>query len=358
MPSEPTYRQLWQSIMHYGEFDRMPVVHWTTWPEAHLEWLQQGLPENVSHHQYLNASPMWSGVPVNTGLFPGFEEKTIEETAEYRIFRQGDGVVAQHWKNRSCIPHYIDFTMKDRAGWPEYKKRLQPCRERVPADLDEQLKKLKDSRQPVCIGTGSMVGWTRDWMGVENMAYACADDPTLIAEIADTVAELVCWAIDQVKGKVTIDVGLGWEDICFKNGPLVSPRIFKQCCVPAYRKVTDKLAEAGCDLYMVDCDGKVDALAPLWLEGGVNVLFPIEIGTWQADPMAYRRKYGKTLRIFGGIDKRELTKGRAAIDAEIARRVPLMKDGGFIPLPDHLVIPGTPLADYRYYLDGIRKLRF
>jgi hypothetical protein len=358
MRAEPTYRQLWQSIMHYNEFDRMPAVHWTTWPETHKEWLDQGLPENMAEHDYLGAWRMWAGVPVNLGLYPPFEEKTIEETDSYRIFRQSDGVIAQHWKGKSCIPHYIDFTMKDRRGWPEYKKRLQPCKERVAADLDEKLKQLADSKVPVCIGTGSMIGWTRDWMGVENLAYACADDPALIAEIADTVADLVCWGIDQVKGKVQIDVGLGWEDICFKSGPLVSPPIFEQCCVPAYRKVADKLAEAGCDLYMVDCDGKVDDLAPLWLEGGVNVLFPIEIGTWQADPMNFRRRYGRQLRIFGGIDKRALARGRKAIDAEIERRIPLMKEGGFIPLPDHLIIPGTPLKDYKYYIDRIRKLRF
>jgi len=358
MSNEPTYRELFNTIMHYGEFDRMPVVHWTTWPEANQEWLAQGLPEDTSQHEYLDASPMWSGIPINLGLMPAFEEETIEETDEYRIFRQGDGVIAQHWKGRSCIPHYIDFTMKDRSGWDQYKKRLQPSADRIAPDLDEKLAQLADSQQPVCFSTGSMVGWTRDWMGVVNLGYTCADDPDLIGEVADTVADLICWGIDQVKGKVTIDIGLGWEDICFKTGPLVSPRIFKQCCVPAYRKVADKLAEAGCDLYMVDSDGDVTELVPLWLEGGVNVMFPIEIGTWHADPMAFRKRHGKELRVFGGVNKLELTKGRDAIDAEIARRIPLMKDGGFVPLPDHLIIPGTPLDDYRYYLDQIRELRF
>jgi len=358
MSPEPTCRELFREIMHYGEFDRMPAVHWTTWPETHQEWLAQGLPEDVSEHEHLDACGMWAGVPVGIGLHPGFEEETIEETDEYRIFRQTDGVIAQHWKGRSCIPHYIDFTMKDRSGWEQYRERLQPDPARLPEDFDERIEKLRDSDLPVTIGTGSMVGWTRNWMGVVNLAYACADDPELIAEIADTVADLVCWAIDQVDGRVEIDVGLGWEDICFKTGPLVSPGIFERCCVPAYRKVADRLAQAGCDLYMVDSDGKVDDLVPLWLKGGVNVMFPIEIGTWQADPMAYREQYGRELRVYGGIDKLQLTKGREAIDAEIQRRLPLMRAGGFVPLPDHLIVPGTPLEDYRYYLDRIRELRF
>jgi uroporphyrinogen decarboxylase len=102
----------------------------------------------------------------------------------------------------------------------------------------------------------------------------------------------------------------------------------------------------------------IDDLIPLWIEGGVNVMFPVEIGAWQADPMAMRRRYGKALRIYGGINKIEIARGRAAIDAEIKRRLPLMRAGGCVPLPDHLVIPETSLDDYRYYLDRIRALRF
>ena len=69
----------------------------------------------------------------------------------------------------------------------------------------------------------------------------------------------------------------------------------------------------------------------MWLEGGVNVMFPIEIGTWNADPMAFRREYGRELRILGGINKLALEQDRKAIDAEIERRKPLMAEGGFIP---------------------------
>jgi uroporphyrinogen-III decarboxylase len=71
-----------------------------------------------------------------------------------------------------------------------------------------------------------------------------------------------------------------------------------------------------------------------------------------------RTRYGRELRIIGGIDKREIAKGRAAIDAEIERRLPLMREGGYIPAPDHEIIPGTSLQDYQYYVESIRALRF
>jgi len=354
-----TPRELFQNIMHYGEYHRMPVWHWTGWAETLERWKQEGMPEDPAKHlEYLNAESMPSGVPVDLGLRPGFPEETLEETATYKLIRQSDGVVAKHSKVGSTIPQYTDFLLRDRSMWPEYKKRLQPDPQRIPDRIDETLANLEASNQPISFPTGSMVGWLRNWMGARNFCVTCCEDPDFVAEVADTVANLVCWGIDQIAPKIPIDMGWGWEDICFKTGPLIQPWAFQYAAVPGYRKISDKLRSYGCDLHVIDSDGRIDELVPLWLEGGVNVLFPVEIGTWQADPMAFRRKYGKELRIIGGIDKLVLERGRAAIDAEIARRKPLMAEGGFVPLPDHIITPGTPLQDYRYYLDRIRSLRF
>lgn len=351
-------RELWNAIMRYEDFDRMPVLHWKGWPELYEEWYAQGMPRDASEHEYLNASPLSAWVGFDIHLFPLFEEETIEETDEYRIFRQNDGVIAQHWKNQSCIPRYIDYTLKDASGWDEYKRRLQPDPRRIPANLDEQIAYAKSTGMPICVNTAAMIGWIRNWMGVENMSYLAYDNRELLAEMVDTIANLVVWQLDHILPKVKVDLGWGWEDICFRSGPLISPEIFKEVAGPGYRKIADKLREHGCDFYLVDCDGLIDHLVPHWLDSGVNIMFPIEIGAWEADPMAFRRQYGRELRVLGGINKLEIVKGRAAIDAEIARRLPLMKEGGFIPLPDHLIVPGTGLDDYKYYLEQIRALRF
>lgn len=351
-------RELFNAIMHYDDFDRMPVFHWTSWPETHREWIEQGMPEDVPEHVYFNASPITHSVGVDIGLHPLFEEEVLEETNAWRIIRQNDGVIAQHWKDQSCIPKFIDYTLKGEDGWEEYKKRLQPCPSRIPENLAERIESAKSATVPVSVPTGSMIGWIRNWMGVENLAYLCYDNRDLLKEMVDTIADLVIWGLEQVLPHVKVDLGWGWEDICFRTGPLISPDIFKEVAVPAYSRIAQKLREYGCDLYLVDCDGLIEHLIPHWLEAGVNVMFPLEIGAWQADPMELRRRFGKELLIFGGIDKRALAQGRAAIDAEIERRLPIMKEGGFVALPDHLIIPGTPLEDYKYYLERIRSLTF
>ena len=355
-----TYRELWQNIMNYGRFDRMPVVHWTGWDETLERWKTEGMPEGVNQHQFFNAVPHFTMIWTNIDLFPAFDEELIEDTDEYRIFRDRAGVIQQDWKHKSCIPHFIDFTLKEAKDWPEYKKRLQPDPARIPADIDERVRQVEASGLPIAVFTASMMGWIRNWMGVQNMSYLMFDAPDCYADMVMTLADLTCWMLDQVLPKLSApaDLGFGWEDICGKTGPLVSPSIFDRYVAPGYRKIRDKLEQHGVKMLGIDSDGWVEPLVEHWLDAGVNLQFPIEHGTWAATPEDIRRKFGPKVRILGGFDKLVLEHGRDAIDAEIEKHIPLMKEGGFIMMPDHLITPGVPLDDYRYYLDKIRELRF
>lgn len=338
----------------------MPVLHWAGWTETRERWIKEGMPADADEHAYFNAAPHWYPIPVDLYLYPAFEEEVIEETDEYRIRKTGEGIIQQEWKNKSCIPHFVDFTLKTAQDWPEYKKRLQPHPGRIPADIELELKKAEESELPIVFPNVSMMGWIRNWMGITNMSYLMYDEPEVYADMVNTLADLACWAIDGTlpKMKTKPDMGFGWEDICGKSGPLVSPEIFKRCVAPGYRKVREKLEGYGVKLLGIDSDGYVAPLVGLWLESGVNCQFPIEIGTWNADSMEFRKKYGKELRVIGGFNKLVLEKGPAEIDAEIERRLPLMKEGGFVVMPDHLITPGTSLANYKYYLERIRNLRF
>jgi uroporphyrinogen decarboxylase len=158
--------------------------------------------------------------------------------------------------------------------------------------------------------------------------------------------------------RVTPDMGFGWEDICGKSGPLVSPSIFAQFVAPGYRKIRDKLESYGVRLLGIDSDGDVKQLLGPWLEAGVNVQFPIEVGAWKAEAMNYRKQYGKELRVIGHFDKLTLEQSQDAVLAELDRLKPLMQDGGFMMMPDHLITPGVSLDMYRWYLDQVRDLRF
>ena len=44
-----------------------------------------------------------------------------------------------------------------------------------------------------------------------------------------------------------------------------------------------------------------------------------------------RSRYGKKIAFYGGIDKRAMAEGGAVLEGEIARILPVIRDGGFIP---------------------------
>ena len=357
------YRKLFQKIMNYGQFDRMPVIHWCGWDETHKRWYEEGYPKDCNAHDYFGAVPQWTSFGANLSIFPRFEKKTIEETEEYRIFSDSAGVICQDWKKKSCIPRFIDFTLKTAKDWPQFKKRLQPDPARIPDDIEQRIRDADNSGLPIAIDVASMMGWIRNWMGVENMSYLMYDNPEVYTDMVNTLADLTCWSLDEIlpiaKAQgVVPDMGFGWEDICGKTGPLVSPLIFNQCVAQGYRKMRDKLESYGVHLLGLDSDGMVEPLIPAWMVAGVNVFFPIEPGTWKATPEHMRKRFGKEICIIGGFDKLVLEKDFAAIDAELESHISLMKKGGFILMPDHLITPGTPLENYKYYLDRVRQLRF
>ena len=151
------------------------------------------------------------------------------------------------------------------------------------------------------------------------------------------------------------DFGHFWEDICFKNGPLINPKVFRTKVGPHYRRITDLLRGHGITLVSLDCDGWIDALAPIWLENGVNVMFPIEVGTWNASIAPWREKYGREVRGIGGMRKYIFAQDYAAVDAEIERLKPLVDLGGYLPCPDHRLPADCKWENVQYYCERMRK---
>jgi uroporphyrinogen decarboxylase len=111
----------------------------------------------------------------------------------------------------------------------------------------------------------------------------------------------------------------------------------------------------GVKFFGLDSDGNIDPLIPVWMDSGIDILYPFEVQA-DMDVLAVRRKYGRDLRIWGGVDKRPLAIGHDAIDQELERVKPLIADGGYIPMLDHSATPDTPYENYRYFLNRLKMV--
>jgi uroporphyrinogen decarboxylase len=153
----------------------------------------------------------------------------------------------------------------------------------------------------------------------------------------------------------SIDCVTIWEDMAYKNGPLISPNFFRKFMLPGYRDLTGFLRKNNVGSILVDSDGDVTLLIPLLLEGGVDGIYPLEAQAGM-DAVALRKQYGKRLVLIGNMDKTAMAKGRDSIEKEIERKIPYLKEqGGYIPSTDHLVPPDVSYQNYQYYLQFIRK---
>lgn len=152
-----------------------------------------------------------------------------------------------------------------------------------------------------------------------------------------------------------IDVFGFWEDMAYKNGPLLNPKLVRKYMLPRYNRVVKFLNSYGVRWISLDSDGNINSLIPIWLEAGINVLYPFEVQAGM-DVIKVRKTYGRELRIWGGIDKRAIAAGPSAIDAELERVAPLMKEGGYVPAPDHSLPPDVSFYNYCYYMEKLKAL--
>jgi uroporphyrinogen decarboxylase len=359
-----TNREKFLSVINSLPNAEMPVVHFGYWDETVEKWKAEG---------YAKAEDSWGDISSklgfdfgygecfagSTALFPAFDVKTVKEFPDgSRHVLNHEGVIELQKPGVVSIPSEIGHTLTDRASWEKhYLPRLQFSEDRL--DLS-WLQGYASADQPLGLYAGSFYGTIRNWFGIVGLSYIALDDEELYDEVIRTVGDLAYSVVGLALEKaaslgITFDYLHFWEDICFNTGPLVNPLVFAEKTGPYYKKTTDLGRRYGVKIFSLDCDGKIDELLPVWLDNGVNTMFPIEVGTWGASIAPWRERYGSGVLGVGGMDKRVFAHGRSAVDAEIERLKPLAALGGFIPCPDHRIPPDAEWDTVRYYCEKMRE---
>jgi hypothetical protein len=286
---------------------------------------------------------------------PLMEMGIWEETAEDEVVSDARGVTFRQRKRHKTIPQYLRFPVETMADYEKLASRLDGADPgRYPADFDEDLRNRRGRGEIVGISFPAFFGFPREIMGLENWCAAFYEQPELVERI---IADRVRFFKDvyaRLLATAAVDLVQVWEDMAYKTASLISPALVCRYMLPAYREIVACMRCSGVKLIMVDCDGHVAELLPLWLEAGIDGTHPCEIAAG-SDPLLLRRTFPR-VRLFGGMDKRVLCQGREAVDAELDRVMPLVREGAFIPMLDHFVAPDMPWDTYRYYVDRRRAL--
>jgi uroporphyrinogen-III decarboxylase len=339
----------------FGRPDRIPLAPGGARKSTKDRWLKEGLPEeqrkDTQRYAYILAGGKlpWEesgpGFKVNERMNPPFEEKVIEKNERTQI--------VQDWKGNICeigaeygleyLRHAIDFVtrrwikcpVENRADWADMKRRYDASEPmRLPEDPVAAGREIANRTYPLTLSFSGPFWQVREWMGFENTCMALIDDPALVHEMIEFWEEYVAALMKRTFQYYIPDEVHISEDMAYKSFSMISPAMCREFLMPTWKRWGEIARSAGVKIYAVDSDGFIGELIPLWIESGLNACDPIEVAAGN-DIVDFSRRFGRNMAYRGGIDKRCIAEGGAAIENEMKRVIPAIKAGGFIPGCDH-----------------------
>jgi len=386
-------RNRFLATMALEPVDRAPLWEYGYWAETVRRWYREGLPKEVGlpEHpdlvsvagegspwddtnlpgtardkdvaQAMGFDPGLRRLPLTMLAYPPFETRILKEYDDIIIWQDSKGVIRRDKKDHSSISELIDGPIKTRENWERYKsERLRPSLEgRLPTDWAEQRERLRQRDFPLAIGSfGGQFGFfhtLRYLLGPTDLLYKLHDDAELVQGMMNDLTDFWCALCDQVLSQVPADFAFYNEDMAFKNGPFISPAMFRRFLLPCYQKLNAVLRSHGTRVIFVDSDGDNWKLIPLFLEGGVTGLFPLEAAA-HMDAWKLRQAFPR-LQMMGGVDKRAVAAGKATIDQVLEATIrPALASGGYVPMIDHLAPPDISWDNFCYYRLRLREMTF
>ncbi len=345
--------------LRFQPTDRPPLLEAGPWEATVRRWMAESGRSREEALAWQGECDSRVDAGVDFAMIPPFEERVVAEDAETTTRTDRMGQVYREFKDNPerSMPEFIGFPVQERRDWEQVKRRFDPIvPERYPADWTGRVAHWR-REQPILrlygyvanyYGGPSLFGFVRMLLGPERALYAFHDDPALVEDMMETITDFSIALLERALREAPVTYVQFWEDMAYKTGPLISPAMVRRFMLPRYRRIVETVRAAGVDVIVVDSDGDVSELIPLWLEAGINGVEPLEQAAGN-DLRAYRREYGRDLLMLGGIDKRALAQGRQAIDRELAEKLPLAREGGYLPMVDHGIPPDVSWENWRYY---------
>lgn len=335
--------------------DKYPFIPGGPRESTLKRWRSEGLPENTDWFDFLRDTiniPIERtydpkiALPTLFGMNPSFEEKVLEHKNGHYLVQDIHGAIveisdeydvtylrsAKDFVTRA----WHKFPIETPTDWPDIKRRYNvEDPRRYPKEMTKTAKIFSQRNTPLVIAIPGPFWKLRDWIGFENLCMLMVENPNFVEEMTEFWKHFVLGILERYQRYITFDSVIINEDMAYKGKSMISPAMARRFLKPSWSAWTDLLKKSGCPVVMLDSDGYIGELIPLWIETGINACIPVEVAAGN-DIVAFRKKFGKNIAYQGGIDKRAIAKGGKVIEKELFRVIPpFLEEGGFIPSCDH-----------------------
>jgi uroporphyrinogen decarboxylase len=289
----------------------------------------------------------------------GFSE-TVEETAEWKVTRNGAGAALKFWKNKSGTPEHVDFRMTSRHVWErDYRPHMLALdRERVNIKgTREALDRRRKEGLWTHFGNLFVFENMRRSLGDLCMYRSVLDDPEWIHDYNRVHTDFYKAHYKLLFDEAGLPDGIWmYEDLGYNKGLFMSPRVLEELFFPYFKEAVDFFHSYGLPVTLHTCGSTREAL-PMIAAAGFDGLNPMERAAGN-DPFEYARKYRDSFVFVGGFDKRILE----THDKELIRRETLdylrrMKHLGarLILASDHSISTNTDYSDFLCFAQAYRE---
>jgi len=342
------------NILQRNPVDRIGLYE-HFWGDTQNKWVSQGHiqeGENLADHFGFDFA---AAGPFNLLADLDFQEEIIEEDEETILKKDGNLAILRRHKLHDTTPEHVDFTVDNREKWEELiKPHLTPQRRRINFAAYRETKAKAADLQTFFACNGIQVfELMHPVCGHEHMLMGMCLDPDWIKDMVETYSDLLVNLMDILfaeEGKP--DCLWFYEDMGYKNHPFLSPDMYDEIILPGHKKCFDYVHSLGIPVVLHSC-GYVAPLVPGFIKAGIDCLQVIEVKAGM-DLLQLHQDFGDKISFCGGMDARNLVANdRAAIEAELAEKIPVVKEGfGYILHSDHSIPDQCEYETYRYFVDS------
>ena len=282
----------------------------------------------------------------------------IEGEIHYNSYGIGSRLVNGHYEfcynplKNATIDEMIAYPLPEAANVDRKQIRLWA----------EQAKYLHENTDYAVIASHPVLGVFEIgcWLfGFDDYLYRMAAEPELVHAFSRRILDYQKEVIGIYYGELGpwIDCTSSGDDFGMQTGAFMSVDMFNEFIVPYFSERiahTKKYTDA---FYEHHSCGSVYSLIPSLVKCGVDILNPIQPGTFMMEPERLKNDYGSVISFWGGIDTQQLLPwaSECKVEEEVKRILGVMGTEGYILSQAHCIQQDVPVqniaAIYRGAMD-------
>jgi len=217
----------------------------------------------------------------------------------------------------------------------------------------------------ISTGIGGVVYETCWYMrGLERWFMDMIENPGFCGALLDHILEFWLGYYDSFMAEVgdVIDVVMIGDDLGGQNGPLFSPRFYRDVVKPRQKKLVQHIKPlTSAKIWYHTCGSVMEYIGDL-LDNGIDILNPVQISAANMDPTTLKSRYGNKVVFWGGgIDAQHVLPSASPeeVKEHVKRNIDIFKPGGgFIFNNVHNIQVGVPPENIQAMFDAAYEFGF